>query len=66
MCQRPIADQIDGMRQLGVHVEADSGCPPVTVHSEKGLGEFVTEISMLGESSSQYFTAMLHVAPLFP
>ena len=32
MARRPIQDLVDGLRQLGVRIDCDSGCPPLTVH----------------------------------
>jgi len=32
MARRPIQDQIDGLRQLGLAIDCATGCPPLTVH----------------------------------
>ncbi|MEO8483247.1 MAG: 3-phosphoshikimate 1-carboxyvinyltransferase [Acidobacteriota bacterium] len=56
MAHRPIADLVDGLRQLGVQVECESGCPPLTVHGGTLRGG-VTR--MRGDRSSQYFSALL-------
>jgi 3-phosphoshikimate 1-carboxyvinyltransferase len=56
MQRRPIADLVDGLRQLGVSVDCPSGCPPLSVrggHLPSG------RISMPGERSSQYFSALM-------
>lgn len=39
MRERPIADLIDGLQQLGAQVTcvAETGCPPVTIHANGGL-----------------------------
>ena len=39
MRERPIADLIDGLKQLGADVECvkETGCPPVTTNAD-GLG----------------------------
>jgi 3-phosphoshikimate 1-carboxyvinyltransferase len=56
MARRPIADLVDGLRQLGVRVECETGCPPLTVHGGTLRGG-VTR--MRGDRSSQYFSALL-------
>src|SRR5690606_29085142 len=56
MQQRPISDLVDGLRQLGVQVDCASGCPPLTVHGHSLPGG---RVSMRGERSSQYFSALL-------
>ena len=56
MQKRPISDLVDGIRQLGVQVECPSGCPPITIFG-KGLSG--GKVSMRGDRSSQYFSALL-------
>lgn len=63
MAQRPIADLVEGLRQLGVTVECPTGCPPLTVH---GGGVQAGRVRMRGDRSSQYFSALLLVAGLGP
>ncbi len=62
MRQRPIQDLLDGLRLLGVDARSrqGNGCPPLTVEAAgiKGGRTF-----MAGHRSSQYFTALLLVAP---
>ena len=62
MRQRPIQDLIDGLSQLGVDVSSvgGNGCPPVQVKAS-GIRGGLTR--MAGDRSSQYFTAILLVAP---
>jgi 3-phosphoshikimate 1-carboxyvinyltransferase len=62
MAKRPIADLVDGLRQLGIAVDCPSGCPPLTIHGGAVHG---TEVTMQGERSSQYFTALLLSAGMF-
>jgi 3-phosphoshikimate 1-carboxyvinyltransferase len=62
MAKRPIADLVDGLRQLGIAVECPSGCPPLTIHGGPITG---TRATMHGERSSQYFTALLLCAGMF-
>lgn len=59
MQRRPIADLVEGLRQLGVSIECPTGCPPLTVH---GNGLPGGSVSMRGDRSSQYFSAMLMAA----
>jgi 3-phosphoshikimate 1-carboxyvinyltransferase len=63
MRQRPILPLIEALRQLGVDArsETGNGCPPVTISSTGMQGGTVR---MAGDTSSQYFTALLMVAPV--
>ncbi len=56
MARRPIDDLVDALRQLGVMVECETGCPPLTVHGGRLPGGHVR---MRGDRSSQYFSALL-------
>jgi 3-phosphoshikimate 1-carboxyvinyltransferase len=56
MAKRPIADLVDGLKQLGVKIECATGCPPLTVYGGKLPGG---RLSMRGDRSSQYFSALL-------
>lgn len=56
MAKRPIQDLVDGLRQLGVKIECASGCPPLTVYGGRLPGG---RLSMRGDRSSQYFSALL-------
>ncbi len=58
---RPIQDLVDGLRQLGVRIDCDSGCPPLTVYGGRLPGG---TLSMRGDRSSQYFSALLLAAVL--
>jgi len=60
MEKRPISDLVEGMRQLGVRIDCETGCPPLTIHGGYLPGGTVT---MPGDKSSQYFSALLMVAP---
>ena len=61
--ERPIGELVDGLRQIGVEIEylGKEGSLPL-----KGNGKNVNgnEISISGKISSQYFTALMMVAPL--
>ena len=56
MAARPIVDLVQGLEQLGVKIDCPSGCPPLTVHGATLPGGHV---SMRGDRSSQYFSALL-------
>lgn len=56
MAKRPIQDLVDGLRQLGVKIECATGCPPLTVYGGRLPGG---RLSMRGDKSSQYFSALL-------
>ena len=64
MRERPIADLIDGLQQLGADVScvAETGCPPVTIAAKKLAGNKVARIS--GKMSSQFLSSLLMAAPL--
>lgn len=59
MQKRPILDLVEGLRQLGVTIECASGCPPLTIYGGKLPGG---KVSMPGDKSSQYFSALLMAA----
>jgi 3-phosphoshikimate 1-carboxyvinyltransferase len=61
MARRPIQDLVDGLRQLGVQIECATGCPPLTIHGGRLPGG---ALSMRGDRSSQYFSALLMAAGL--
>ncbi|MFN8532328.1 MAG: 3-phosphoshikimate 1-carboxyvinyltransferase [Dehalococcoidia bacterium] len=63
MRQRPIGPLVDGLRQLGatISTEFDNDCPPVLVEAHGLAGGPVT---MAGNRSSQYFSALMMAAPL--
>jgi 3-phosphoshikimate 1-carboxyvinyltransferase len=59
MQKRPISDLVEGLQKLGVKIECPTGCPPLTIHGGKLPGGAV---SMPGNKSSQYFSALLMAA----
>ncbi len=63
MHQRPIGDLLAALAQLGVNAqsEAGTGCPPVVVHAD---GLQVERVSVRSDTSSQFLSALLMVAPL--
>src|SRR5262245_10698383 len=62
MRERPIADLLDALHQLGVEArsEAGNGCPPVVV---KGGGWHGGRVRIKGDVSSQFLSALLMAAP---
>mmetsp|Transcript_77871 Transcript_77871/g.218218 ORF Transcript_77871/g.218218 Transcript_77871/m.218218 type:complete len:482 (-) Transcript_77871:83-1528(-) len=63
MRERPIADLIDGLQQLGADVTCvkETGCPPVTINAN-GLGGGKASIS--GKMSSQFLSSLLMASPV--
>jgi 3-phosphoshikimate 1-carboxyvinyltransferase len=64
MYERPIGDLTDALRQLGADIthQQDAGFPPLLIKGKPLAGG---EVSIKGNISSQYLTALLMVAPLF-
>jgi len=63
MYERPIGDLIDALRPLGAQVEylGDEGYPPLKIRAAGLQGG---EVSIRGNISSQFLTALLMAAPL--
>lgn len=59
--KRPHDDLIDALGQLGVQVEHNNGRLPITVRGGQAKGG---QITVSGEVSSQYLSALLFVTPL--
>ncbi len=60
MRKRPIAPLVTALTSLGVAVEAETGCPPVTV---SGTGDFARDhVTIDAGLSSQYVSALLMAA----
>ncbi|MBQ6107406.1 MAG: 3-phosphoshikimate 1-carboxyvinyltransferase [Thermoguttaceae bacterium] len=62
MRQRPLGDLLDGLRQLGVRVEAELGndCPPVLLHADGIPGGRAV---IPGNISSQFLSGLLMAVP---
>lgn len=60
MRERPLADLLDALRQLGAVVDSVTGCPPVHV-TAAGLPGGSARVA--GDVSSQYLSGLLLVAP---
>ena len=67
MQERPIGDLVDGLRQLGADIEyiKKEDFPPIKIKGRKSYNvnrkSYVVRIN--GDKSSQYFTALLMLAP---
>ena len=65
MCERPIVDLVEGLKQIWVNIESSDWCPPVKI--QKFNTQFnSSKIKMNGEVSSQYFTSLLQIAWMLP
>ncbi|HVN29017.1 MAG TPA: 3-phosphoshikimate 1-carboxyvinyltransferase, partial [Candidatus Binataceae bacterium] len=66
MRERPIGPLLDAMQRLGasVYSERDNRCPPVIADSRAGFRGGVTHLD--ARMSSQFVSAMLMPAPLWP
>ena len=64
MRELPMADLIEGLKQLGAQVDcvAETGCPPVTIHAKGGLDG--GKVSISGKMSSQFISSLLMASPL--
>lgn len=63
MYERPIGDLVEALSALGAEIEytQSPGFPPLTIHGRPLSGG---KVSIKGNISSQYLTALLMVAPL--
>ena len=63
MRERPIADLIDGLQQLGADVTCveETGCPPVTINANGLKGG---KASISGKMSSQFLSSLLMASPV--
>jgi 3-phosphoshikimate 1-carboxyvinyltransferase len=62
MRQRPVADLLAALRELGVSVRSDlgTGCPPVTIEARGLEGRYCT---VRGDASSQFLSGLLMASP---
>ncbi|MFO7824833.1 MAG: 3-phosphoshikimate 1-carboxyvinyltransferase [Cyclobacterium sp.] len=66
MCERPIGILVDALREIGAEIDylKEEGYPPLQT---RGFGgQKSREISIRGDVSSQYISALLMNAPLLP
>ena len=66
MCERPIGILVDALRQLGAQIEYENneGYPPLRLQGFQYAGK--REISIRGDVSSQFISAILMLGPLLP
>jgi len=66
MKQRPIGILVDALRELGAHIEyiENEGFPPIKLKGS--LVQFSNKVSIKGNISSQYITALLLIAARLP
>ena len=64
MHERPIGDLVDALRELGADIECldNEGFPPLEIHPANLIG--VDSVSVRGDVSSQFLTALLMALPL--
>ncbi|MFN3403025.1 MAG: 3-phosphoshikimate 1-carboxyvinyltransferase [Cytophagaceae bacterium] len=68
MQERPIALLVDALRKLGAEIEYEKkeGYPPIKIKKISKTDIETNRISIRGDVSSQYISALLMVAPMFP
>lgn len=66
MKQRPIGILVDALRQLGANIqyEEKDGYPPIKIKG--GFEQLANKVSVKGDISSQYITALLLIAARLP
>ncbi len=67
MHERPIGDLVDALRELGADIEYldNEGFPPLEIHPHSPVkGEEVRKVSVRGDVSSQFLSALLMALPL--
>ncbi|WP_221393373.1 3-phosphoshikimate 1-carboxyvinyltransferase [Dyadobacter sp. NIV53] len=66
MCERPIGILVDALRILGADIQYENaeGYPPLLINGFSYSGQ--NELSMRGDVSSQYVSALLLIAPALP
>ncbi|GAB3639443.1 3-phosphoshikimate 1-carboxyvinyltransferase [Spirosoma arcticum] len=66
MCERPIGILVDALRTLGADIAylKNDGYPPLQLNGFSASGE--NQVSIQGDVSSQYISALLMIAPLLP
>lgn len=67
MKQRPIKILVDALRQLGAQIEylEEEGYPPLRIGTPDNLAE-TPALTIQGDTSSQYISALLLIAPSLP
>ena len=67
MKQRPIKVLVEALRQLGANIEyvEKEGYPPLKIHAPEKIGT-KNELAIPANTSSQYISALLMIAPVLP
>ncbi|GAA4827463.1 3-phosphoshikimate 1-carboxyvinyltransferase [Algivirga pacifica] len=65
MQQRPIRILVDALKSIGADIQylKEEGFPPMEI---KGMKQVTEEVSVQGDVSSQYISALLMIAPVLP
>jgi len=68
MLQRPIGILVEALRQLGAQINylGQEGYPPLAFNGFDSNAKYPGKLQVRGDISSQYISALLMVAPLFP
>lgn len=68
MKERPIGILVDALRQLGARIDylEQEGYPPLAIHECASLGADNNNITIAADTSSQYISALLMIAPSLP
>ena len=68
MQQRPIGILVEALRQLGAQIDylGQEGYPPLAFRGIDRNQQYPATLQVRGDISSQYISALLMVAPLFP
>jgi 3-phosphoshikimate 1-carboxyvinyltransferase len=66
MHERPIGDLVDALRALGANIDylGNEGFPPLEIHSPSPIKGEGVKVSVRGDVSSQFLTALLMALPL--
>ncbi|WP_461133968.1 3-phosphoshikimate 1-carboxyvinyltransferase [Spirosoma lituiforme] len=68
MCERPIGILVDALRTLGADITYlnKEGYPPLQINGFSSATESGNRLSIRGDVSSQYISALVMIAPLLP
>ncbi|SOD79591.1 3-phosphoshikimate 1-carboxyvinyltransferase [Spirosoma fluviale] len=68
MCERPIGILVDALRALGADITylKNEGYPPLQINGFAASAESTNRLSIRGDVSSQYISALVMIAPLLP
>jgi 3-phosphoshikimate 1-carboxyvinyltransferase len=68
MCERPIGILVDALRVLGADITYlnNEGYPPLQINGFSPAAESMPTLSIRGDVSSQYISALVMIAPLLP